>query len=80
MGSTAARRAFGRVGWSPIDRSGPQLTWLAAGGLLVGAALGWLGTFFPVGVGARAGALSNLFAASHARITVESGAGRLTPR
>jgi hypothetical protein len=39
MDSTAARRAFGRVGWSPIDRSGPQLTWLAAGGLLVGAAL-----------------------------------------
>jgi hypothetical protein len=39
MGSTAARRAFGRVGWSPVDRSGPQLTRLAAGGLLAGAAL-----------------------------------------
>jgi hypothetical protein len=38
MGSTA-RRAVGRVSWSPVDRSGPQLTWLTAGGLLVGAAL-----------------------------------------
>jgi Protein of unknown function (DUF2752) len=38
MGSTA-RRVLNCVGWSPVDRSGPQLTWLAAGGLLVGVAL-----------------------------------------
>jgi hypothetical protein len=44
MGSSAARRVLGRVGWSPVDRSGPQLTWLAAGGLLVGAVLAVAGS------------------------------------
>jgi hypothetical protein len=39
MGRTTARRAVGLVGWSPVDRHGPQLTWLAAGGLLVGVVL-----------------------------------------
>ena len=39
MGSSAPRRGLGRVGWSPVDHQGRQLTWLAAGGLLVGVVL-----------------------------------------
>jgi hypothetical protein len=39
MGSSAVRGALGRVGWSPVDHHGPQVTRLAAGGLLVGVAL-----------------------------------------
>lgn len=39
MGSTAARLVLGRVSWSPADQHGRQLTWLAAGGLLVGVVL-----------------------------------------
>jgi Protein of unknown function (DUF2752) len=49
MGSTAARRTLGRVGWSPVDHYGRQWTWLAAGGLLVGAVLAVTGPL-PIGL------------------------------
>jgi Protein of unknown function (DUF2752) len=49
MGSTAARRTLGRVGWSPVDHYGRQSTWLAAGGLLVGAVLAVTGPI-PIGL------------------------------